>query len=313
MIALRCCVRSLITGGSSPAEKARASKWDQKEYDALKAAHDSLARELDVLGEATLSQDQVSALRTAVSSKHQEMRTSETDVELTRTKVGKLKEESSHVTGALEQANDELRKLEVVVRSAEAELDEMQRTCDAEEDLVFQPFAKSLGIASVREYEEKHLRKARERDADILRLKQQKSKLEARIQFECRKDFPAAVAKLRETIDRDIGVVSRLAALQATSEAASLQVEQAVANVEAEANLSKQAQEKLTQELKSLKKELRVVADRVGAANVKLTQLENDIEQQRSQRQRVFQRARLEKVNRSAKPPNARLLWERAV
>ena len=61
----------------------------------------------------------------------------------------------------------------------------------------------------------------------------------------------------------------------------------------AEMQQVKAAQETAVSELKGLKKELRAAADKMGAARVKLTQLENDMDQQRGQRQRIFQRARL--------------------
>ena len=42
----------LMTGGSSPAERARASRWNDKEYSTLKAQADQLERELVLLGSA---------------------------------------------------------------------------------------------------------------------------------------------------------------------------------------------------------------------------------------------------------------------
>ena len=57
---------------------------------------------------------------------------------------------------------------------------------------------RALGIASVREYEEKTLRAAREREAELLQLRQQHSKLNAQLLFERRKDLPAAADKLRD-------------------------------------------------------------------------------------------------------------------
>ena len=47
------------------------------------------------------------------------------------------------------------------------------------QDRVFAKFSKSLGIASVREYEEKTLRVAREREAELLKLKQEQGKVGA--------------------------------------------------------------------------------------------------------------------------------------
>ena len=84
-----------------------------------------------------------------------------------------------------------------------------QAACDAEEDRVFAHFSKSLGVASVREYEEKRLRAARERQAELLFLQQQRSKLKAKVLLEQCKDLPATLDKLRASIAEDERSVAR--------------------------------------------------------------------------------------------------------
>ena len=60
-----------------------------------------------------------------------------------------------------------------------------------------------MGVASVREYEETRLRKARERETQLLELRQQESRLAARLTFEERKALSTAAKKLRDSMAKD--------------------------------------------------------------------------------------------------------------
>ena len=84
-----------------------------------------------------------------------------------------------------------------------------QAACDAEEDRILAHCSKSLGGASVREYEEKRLRAARERQAELLFLQQQRSKLKAKVLLEQCKDLPAPLDELRASIAEDERSVAR--------------------------------------------------------------------------------------------------------
>ena len=73
-----------------------------------------------------------------------------------------------------------------------SEMAEMQAEMDAVEDKIFAKFSKALGVASVREYEERSIKVAREREAKLLALKTTQSKLKAQLLYEKRRDMPAA-------------------------------------------------------------------------------------------------------------------------
>jgi chromosome segregation ATPase len=108
--------------------------------------------------------------------------------------------------------------------------------------------------------------------------------------------LPAAIRKLEASIAEDAKTIAKKREKQAKAEKSSEGLKAEADKAEAETQQVTAAQEKAVSELKSLKKELRGAADKMGAARVKLTQLENDMDQQRGQRQRIFQRARLEEV-----------------
>ena len=105
----------------------------------------------------------------------------------------------------------------------EAEIKALQDQCAAVQDEVFASFSASLGIASVREYEEVTLRASLEKQNELLALGSQRDKLAAQVEFERRKDLPAAVEKLRAQIADDEKTLAKKLAAQAKLEAAAEQ------------------------------------------------------------------------------------------
>ena len=286
----------LITGGSSPGERARANKWDQKEHESLKKQQEALAREMESLSAEVAAEEHAIASRHAIATKKHEQQTAQTDHDLTKTKLVKLQKETATLASAHEQAAAQLARDEAARDKINRELQEIQTKCDAEEDAVFAKFSKSLGMKSVREYEESTLRQAREREAELLELKQQQSKLQARVQLEQRRDLPAAAKKLEISIAEDEKHIAKRQAAYAKHAEGAEALKEKVAKAEQEAKACKEAQEAAADELKRLRKELRAAAERMSTAKASLGSIEHDLDKQRANRQRIFQRSRLEEI-----------------
>ena len=224
----------LMTGGSSFGEQARANKWDQKEYTGLKEKYESLAREVSSLASSHAAEEKEQALRHQVQSKQQELSTAQADLDLTCTKEAKHRKELTTISANLEQGESQLAKLQQEKSREEAAVTALQVQCDRTEDKIFAPFSKSLGVASVREYEDKMLHEAKEQEEQLQALKSHQAKLRSQLQFEQTKDLPAAVRKLSKQIADDDKALERLAAAQAKSEKATEALKQESGSIEKE-------------------------------------------------------------------------------
>lgn len=156
-----------------------------------------LRKELEALGPPMLAEEKEMSLRHQVGSKTQEVQTAQADLEITKAKLTKHAKELKTISGSLSAAHSELAKVESSLQGLVDEIGALQAEADAAEDAIFAKFSKSLGVASVREYEERSLKAAREREAELLALKQQQSKLHAQMLFEKRRDVPTQVATAR--------------------------------------------------------------------------------------------------------------------
>ncbi len=64
----------LMTGGSSGGERARAARWNQQEYDALKASEASMSQELAAIGSLHRSAEREQAAAHRLESKQQALK-----------------------------------------------------------------------------------------------------------------------------------------------------------------------------------------------------------------------------------------------
>ena len=287
----------LITGGSSPQEKARANKWNQREHEQLKKHQKEITTELEALGPLNLAEERDLALRYQVGSKQSEVAAVQADLEVTKAKLGKHTKELKAIAPSLKAAQSEWDKADAQLKSLASEMAEMQAGMDAVEDKIFAKFSKALGVASVREYEERSIKVAREREAKLLALKTTQSKLKAQLLYEKRRDMPAAVAKVRASIDEDEKTIAKKLEKQAKVTKASEGLKELAEKAEEEAKEVKEAQEKLVSDLKGVRKELKASLEKTAAAKGKLGQIEGEISKHRSHRQSYFNRARMEEVS----------------
>ena len=330
----------LMTGGSSPAERARASRWNDKEYSTLKAQADQLERELVLLGSAhrageqqhgaqatptpppsrtphppslpTPSSSRVphprasawayvayrsAALDLKMQQKQQELAAAQSDQELSRTKLEKHTKELEALAKSREQTDEELKKLQKKRSELSSQVQSFEQQSNAEEDRIFEAFSRSLGVASVREYEEKQLREAKEHEAQVLELQAQQAKVRSRQQFVRREDLPGAIEKLQAQIRADEDELAKKSAQQAEAKAEVQSLQGQAAGLEEAAGSHKVALETKAAELKQLKKTLKLASEETGRAKARAGQIEGDLQQQRSQRQRTYQQARIEEVN----------------
>jgi structural maintenance of chromosome 1 len=249
----------LMTGGSSPGDRARANKWDEKSHATLKAQAEAAQRELASLGTVHATEEAVSATRHRHQQAKGELDSATADAQLTAAKEAKVKKELQAVDAASKQVQAELRTLEKKSEAQQREVDKLTAECNEVEDRVFADFSRSFGISSVREYEAKQLVEAQQKEARLLELQAQESKLHSRLQFEQRKDLPRAVEKLRASVAEDEALLSAKRAEQAKAEAASEELKRKASEAEAEVKAAREEQEAKAAELKKLKKELKQV------------------------------------------------------
>ena len=145
----------LMTGGSSAGEAARASRWNQKEHEGLKQAEAMARRELERIGDVHTMSEAVASARHAYETTMQELENAKADRQVTAAKEVKHRKQLETLNKTRGQTEKRLADAEAKQASQLASVRKLQEECNKQEDKIFAAFSKSLGLKSVREYEDK--------------------------------------------------------------------------------------------------------------------------------------------------------------
>lgn len=88
-----------------------------------------------------------------------------------------LKEELKHVDKELKALNPQLKKAASTHAALQSQIDKLKEIINAAEDAIFKQFCRKIGVANIREYEERQLKIAQEESQARLRYDTQIARL----------------------------------------------------------------------------------------------------------------------------------------
>jgi len=287
-----------ITGGFDERDIASKShKWDDKEYETIKVAKEKCAEEL-----STLERDHEVTMRREVIE--QELQSAKRNSELinvdlqnTNQKIKRFETEIANVDVEIRSLRPKIQSLESAISSSEQPLHKLQGRINAVQDEVFKEFSRSVGVTSIREYEEKRLTRTRQRAEQKKNLTVLRAKIENQLQYEKSRDMKAPSERLQKSIEADQKQLKDLKKELKQSKASLKELEAAIANDKKSADaLKEELQEKET-EAKELKKQLNAIVKKLGEIKKQITNQETTLEQLKSRRHTAFQRCAVEQVD----------------
>uniref|UniRef100_A0A671TSZ4 Structural maintenance of chromosomes 1B n=1 Tax=Sparus aurata TaxID=8175 RepID=A0A671TSZ4_SPAAU len=181
-----------ISGGSSGL-RTKAQCWDQKTMMKLKERKDQLAAELrDLMRLKRKESDLKQIIAQAQGAK-------------TRLKYSKAELENLRKKNILKC--QEISRMESESANLESQIQMQQEGVEAKdiEDLVFSDFCAEIGVDSIREYEQEHLKQQTELDKKRLEFESQRTQLYAQLEYEQNQleQQKKKLHKIEENIDKE--------------------------------------------------------------------------------------------------------------
>nr|AYN55353.1 cohesin complex subunit I [Sparassis latifolia] len=149
----------LITGGRSSHGGGR--QWEEKDVQGLQRVRDNLLSQLRDLNKNKprgKADENLIAEITRLESAHT---IAKDDLSACKLRLNGIKDEIKHVDRELKQIQPELRKAQSAYDTLKEKVDELTTVVNAAEDEVFSDFCRRIGVANIREYEERQLKVAR--------------------------------------------------------------------------------------------------------------------------------------------------------
>jgi len=290
-----------MTGGNASRDAGGGSRWDGQAAAELKAKRDKILSELGKLdtqsGRRGADHDEASELGTKAAQLKTKEQYMLKDLKVTAEKVAGLRKACEEVKKQASHCALEVKKVQPQLAEREAGISKVQNSIKLKEDSTFSSFSRSIGVASIREFEEGQLKALQEAASGRRDIREQKAKLEAQLQYENTKDFASPLAKITKRVEQ-----TKIKLSMSEERQTSLAKEETLARAklrtcEEKRNEAKNGLDEKEIEVKALQAERTEGSNERVQLTKKITAEETSVEQLRGKLHTVLQKAKVEEVN----------------
>uniref|UniRef100_A0A3B3ZYL3 Structural maintenance of chromosomes protein n=1 Tax=Periophthalmus magnuspinnatus TaxID=409849 RepID=A0A3B3ZYL3_9GOBI len=194
----------VISGGSSHL-RSKARCWDEAEVKELKERKEKLAKELSELMKLSRKEADLKQIQAECHGAQTRLKYSSTDLDLLRRRA------LPKIQADISRLESDLANLESEIQMQEEHLEEKDLfiCCTQMEDEVFAEFCEEIGVKTIREYEQEHLKNHTEHDKKRLEFESQVVRLNAQLEYEQTQlqQQKKKLQHLLETVEREEEVV----------------------------------------------------------------------------------------------------------
>ncbi|KAM9352307.1 structural maintenance of chromosomes protein 1B [Symphorus nematophorus] len=195
----------LISGGSSDLRN-KARCWDEKAVMQLMERKDQLTAELSDLMRLRRKESDLNQIIAQAQGAKTRFKYSKNELENLRKKnIPKCQADISRMESEIANLDYEIQMQQECVEAKDAEMRKIRDQIDQMEDLVFSDFCAEIGVDSIREYEQEHLKQQTEFDKKRLEFERQCTHLNAQLEYEQNQleQQKKKLQKMEETIKKE--------------------------------------------------------------------------------------------------------------
>lgn len=287
----------IISGGSVDLAR-KAKRWDDKQVSTLKSKKERLAEEYRQAMKNSRKESEIQTIQSQINGLKTRLKYSITDKDNTKKKIDELMVKLSQMREEAENYGPKIREIEAVMKERESRIEDTKDKMNSVEDKIFAKFCKQIGVANIRQYEERELKSQQDRAKKKLEFENQINRITTQLEYERKREdqLRSNVEKFERSVqdDEDMLENAKKAEQKQMSEIDTFMRE--VESLKQRKSFLKSEADKLEEEVNSARRDVGAVAKEVQNINKVLNQLENQIEQEKATRHSILMQCKMENI-----------------
>ncbi|GAB0087362.1 Structural maintenance of chromosomes protein [Sergentomyia squamirostris] len=189
----------IISGGSHDLAR-KAKRWDDKHMAQLKAQKEKLNEELKDLQKKSRKQGELTTVESQIKGLENRLKYSKTDLEASKKSMEDYDRKLNNLQAELTDIGPKIAIIERRMQTRDQRIQQIKVNMNNVEDSVYADFCKKIGVANIRQYEERELVMQQEREKKIADFDQQIDKITTHLDFEQSKDTKKNVQRWERTV-----------------------------------------------------------------------------------------------------------------
>lgn len=285
----------IISGGSLDLAR-KAKRWDEKHLSQLKSKKEKLTEELRESMKKSRKESELTTVDSQIRGLESRLKYAITDRDTTLKQIKALDAELAEFEMRIEMFGPQVEDIERTIHARDLKIQEIKENMNNVEDVVFRGFCRDIGVANIRQYEERELRAQQERAKRRMEFDAHIDRITSNLEFERSRDTQKNVtrwercvqdaedeleggrqaeAKQRQDIDADLRRADALKADRAAARARQDQADELV--------------NKARKDLTSIQKEIQTVQKQIAS-------IESRIESKRSDRHNILRQCKIDDI-----------------
>lgn len=288
----------IMSGGSLDLAR-KAKRWDEKQMSQLKSKKEKLTDDLREAVKKSRKESELNTVESQIRGLETRIRYAKSDKDKTLKQIADLEKELKVLEQRYEDSGPRREKIEKSMAERDLRIQDMKERMNSVEDVVFKDFCTRIGMANIRQYEERELRSQQERMKKRMEFENQKNRIVNQLEFEKSKD-----KKIRDNVIRWETAVKddeeELDIARMAEQKQQLDLEKHMKQIEelkSKRLLHKQEADKMEEAIGKARREVGAIAKDIQTAQKSVTNIESKLEMKKLERHSILMHCKMEDIS----------------
>lgn len=286
----------IISGGSHDLAR-KAKRWDEKHMNTLKLQKEKLNEELKEVTKKTRKQSELTTIESQIKGIENRLKYSRNDLSTSDKTIRDYDRRIGDLQTELDLIGPNISEIERRMMSRDAKIQEIKGKMNTVEDEYFKSFCKKIGVANIRQYEDRELVLQQERDKKLAEFEQQIDRINTNLDFERSKDTSKNVQRWERAVQDD---EDSLESLKQAEKRHREDIDKDKEKIEAH-KLEKQNKKKMVDEMEEetskARRDVASLAKDIASISHQISTCENKIETKRNERLNILRSCKMDDIS----------------
>lgn len=286
----------IISGGSHDLAR-KAKRWDEKHMNTLKLQKEKLNEELKEVTKKTRKQSELTTIESQIKGIENRLKYSKNDLTTSDKSIADYDRRIADLQKELDLIGPNISEIERRMMNRDDKIQEIKGKMNTVEDEYFKSFCKKIGVANIRQYEDRELVLQQERDKKLAEFEQQIDRINTNLDFERSKDTSKNVQRWERAVQDD---EDSLESLKQAEKRHRDDIEKDKEKIET-LKLDKQNKKKMVDEMEEetakARRDVATLAKDIASISHQISSSENKIETKRNERLNILRSCKMDDIS----------------
>ncbi|XP_073956370.1 structural maintenance of chromosomes 1 [Choristoneura fumiferana] len=285
----------IISGGSLDLAR-KAKRWDEKHLSQLKAKKEKLTEELRESMKKSRKESELTTVDSQIRGLEARLKYAQTDRDTTLKQIKQLDAELAELERAMETFGPQIEEIERTISSRDARIQEVKENMNNVEDVVFRRFCRDIGVANIRQYEERELRAQQERAKRRMEFDAQIDRIASNLEFERSRDTQKNVTRWERTVQDGEDELEAGRQAEAKQRADVDRELQRAEGLKGERSAARARHDQAEEGVAKARKDLTSIQKDIQSIQKQIASTESRIESKRSDRHNILRQCKIDDI-----------------